>query len=643
MKKKIFQTTIVVSLVCCTLLSGCGSLSKTNTLEVASSSQSETLPLSEDLKTAQELGIADEHLLSKCQEPCTQLDATRLIATVYELKHDNQSSLYLSDMLKNAKEHKTATRYWIAQAIYYSAMETAFSQSYENYNNWMDYCDANDPGFHWPDAQVIGVRLQDKTIGEGGVWDLCPDQQDASEPADTTDFAFHEDYGDSKIVNYAMLLYDRTNGEKVLSLDANGNFRPQEALTVEQAVLAALRYYNSFEDVPDMVPLSSVTACDSTIITPELLDRKSELPAASCQELPATWHGALFFDIGRVTHQALGGQSDKMIYESDIATLKQNGFNFIGLAFDFSFLQGPVPEDGKINETRLKELDQIIAWCMKYDIHVDLRCSGVGGCDLTTSFDEWNQHNHDTVNGSGSADDFAALWAVLARRYQNISNRDLSFNLLIEPEINSEEQYAAFFTPAVNAIRESTPSRCIIADIHSGGLTGESMGKLGVALSYHLYEPRDFCDVSETTGDMSATEKEAYLKNVQWPYQSPNGTLYDASAAMEDRGFCSVSANELIETAKKYQVGVMIGEWGIFDNVGLDRYRYSDNTLSAYLNDMSSLFKKEGLGWCWGCWYGNTGIMVDYPVVPDTEYAKVDGTAGYVDQKMEELFKEINN
>lgn len=58
------------------------------------------------------------------------------------------------------------------------------------------------------------------------------------------------------------------------------------------------------------------------------------------------------------------------------------------------------------------------------------------------------------------AAEFANLWAVLARRYQNIPNRYISFNLMVEPEISSGKQYAAFFALAVKAIWEVSADRC---------------------------------------------------------------------------------------------------------------------------------------------------------------------------------------
>ena len=624
-KRKVCVLTVLLAIAVC--LTACSQ----NAVSSQSTEPESNAPaLSEEVKAAQARGIVPDAMLKQLKEPCTQKQATQLIATVFQRNHASNTGRYLPDMLENSKEDKTATRYWFAQAIYYASMETVYEQPYTDYSGWMDYCDENDPGSAWPDAQVIGPLLNEDGYGEGGVWDICSDLQEIENPADTSNLVWREDYGSSVAANYAMLLCDRTNGDKVLQLDENHNFCPQDTLTVEQAIGVALRYDRSFEPAAKMVAYADTAAYDDTIITQELLTRASGLPDASCSQLPSGWRGVLMFDMGRVSHQALAGNSDKQLYESEIAAIRQSSFNFIGLAIDFSVLQGPVPESGKINETRLQQLDQIIAWCMKYDIHVDLRCSGVGGCDITTSFADWNEHNHNAVNGSDDTAEFAELWGVLARRYQGISDRDLSFNLFIEPEVNTEEQYAAFFAPAVEAIRAESPQRCIIADIHSGGLTGENMAKLGVALSYHLYEPRAFSDMGEATANMNAAEKAKWVQSITWPYKDTQGTVYDASTSMDASGFLNISANDLVKLAQTYQVGVMIGEWGVFGQ-GLESTRYPDAVFKAFVNDMTDCFEKAGLGWCYGCGYGTTGILVDAPVVKDAQYEKLSGAPGYLD------------
>lgn len=589
--------------------------------------------LSDALQEVYDLGIAGIEMLNRAEDICTREEAAGMLAKVHELQYGTPSK-YLADP-GVVEEDKETTRYYFAQALYFSAMESIHDAPYENYDQWANYCSENEIQSMWPDSQVIARRV-DGTVGEGGVWDHCPDLSEIDSPSDETGLRFWIDFGSSPAVNYAMLTYDRTNGKKVLELDEDFNFRPFENMTIAQVAEAALRYYNSFEPAAVIIPYEDTAAFDSSIITPELLARETSLPDATCASLPSEWRGTLMFDMGRVTSQALDANPDKRVYEYELQALKDVGFNFVGLVFDFSVLQGPVPEAGKLNETRLKELDQVIAWCMERDIHVDLRCSSPGGLAKDTPFSDWVQWNHDSVNSTDYAPEFAALWKAIAQRYADIPNCYLSFNLMIEPEINNDDQYAAFFGPVVKAIREASPDRCIIADIHSSGLTGKSMAEMGVALSYHAYDPREFCVV-----DYALQDNTEYLHSVTWPYTASNGNTYDAQAVLNSVIPGSISANELAAIAKEHGVGFMIGEFGIFTTL-MPYNRYSDETIYAYYKDMIDALEEKGYGWCSGVWHGSYGIISSYPAVRTTSYEQVEDYAFYIDKTMFNWFQEFN-
>ena len=589
--------------------------------------------LSEDLQQVYDLSIADMDLLLRAQDVCTRAEAAAMLAKVHEMRY-GQESLFLRHMTEEDECAKPASRHYFAQAIYSSAMEMVFDFEYENWYVWACKCTENDPGFAWPDASVIGIHM-DGTAGEGSVWELCPDLHEIDNPpADDPDARHMLAWGSSPAVAYATWLYDRRDGNKVMELDEKYCFRPYETMTIGQAAETALRYYYSFESAAEMVAYGDIHTFDDSIITPELLKKDTTLPEASCSKLPSSWRGTLIYN-GRVIHQALDRMPDKHYYEYEIQAVKDAGFNFVGITFDFSRLQGPELQPGMLNETRLKELDQVIAWCMERDIHIDLRCCGLGGQPYDVG-EYWYQWNHDAPNTTQYAEEFAALWKVLAQRYAEIPNCYLSFNLNVEPEVTSEAQYAAFFGPAVNAIREADADRCIIADIHSGGLTGKSMAQLGVALSYHAYDPREFCCLTLENQDDAE-----YLGTVTWPFTASDGKTYDAEAVLDSRIPNSISANELAVTAEEYGVGFMIGEWGIFGN-GLTRNRYPDETIQAFLVDMADTMAEKGYGWCYGNFHYPYSIACFAPAVENAEYASVEGTPLYIEQGMMGWFREIN-
>lgn len=591
--------------------------------------------LNETLQQVYDLGIADMDLLLRAEDVCTRAEAANMLAKVHEMQYGEKSK-YLNDMVEAfEKEEWSApvTRFYFAQAVFCSAMETVFDFPYENWYVWACEC----TGSHnvaWPDASIVGIRL-DGTPGEGSVWELCPDLQEIdTAPSDNPNAQHMIDYGSTPAAAYVTWLYDRRDGNKVMELDENYYFRPHETMTVEQVAETALRYYHSFEPAAEMVSYADTYGFDTSIITPELLAKETTLPDASCEKLPSEWRGTLIYN-SRVIHQALDRMPDKHYYEYEIQAVKDAGFNFVGITFDFSRLQGPELQVGMLNETRLKELDQVIAWCMERDIHIDLRCCGVGGLSYDAG-DYWYQWNHDAPNTTEYAQEFAALWKALTQRYAGIPNCYLSFNLLVEPEVNSDQQYAAFFGPAVDAIREADPDRCIIADIHCGGLTGKSMAEMGVALSYHAYDPREFCCLT-----MENQDDAEYLATVTWPFTASDGKTYNAEAVLDSQIPGSISANELAATAEEYGVGFMIGEWGIFGN-GLTRNRYPDETIQAFLTDMADTLAEKGYGWCYGNFHYPYSIACFAPAVETGDYVKVEGTPLYIEQKMMSWFQEIN-
>lgn len=571
------------------------------------------------------------------EETVTYAETARMLNEIYQ-NHYGRASQFLTDVQQLAPEYvdKPTTRYFFAQALFCATAEQIPDQQYDNVLSWSEHCDNTDFRYLLPDAGVVTKAVFGDDSEGDGVWYICPDCEDIyTPPADMRYRTYMLDYGSAYAVDFAMDLYDRRDGRKVLELDENLCFNPYQFMTPEEVRTAADRYDHSFEPAAEMIPYEETRKFDPQIITEELLNRETTLPDASCSHLPEEWRGILMANMARVSAWVLGFSPDKHFYEYEIELLKEAGYNFMTLAVDFSLLQGKEPVEGCFNETRLKELDQVIAWCMARDIHVNLCCSGIGSATIATFFDEWNKRNDELIQTTEYAPEFARLWKALAQRYEGISNKYLSFNLLGEAPINNDDQYVAFFAPAVKAIREASPDRCIIADVHCGGLKGEKIAQMGVALSYHAYDPRDFCAVLD-----HRFYDEAYLKTVVWPFTSEDEKTYDANAVLDSPIPNSVSANELAGIAKKYNVGFFIGEWGIFGEK-LSEYRYPDETIEAFLTDMAKTMKEKGYGWCYGASNSNYAVFCYAPCVAGAEYEQVGPYALYKDVMMTKIFQRI--
>lgn len=611
-----------------------------------STASNQTLP--DTIQEAENLGIVDASLCSRLSDIATQPEVAQMVKNVDDLVFGKDHSQFLIDMLNRYKSStQPASRYWFAQAVYNSYYVEKMKIVYPGYDALLDISGSDFPGELWPDASVINQNLGDGSIGEGALFSFCTDAYAIT--GDTSvgpvTGTWREDWDSWNGPAICGVLFDRTTGEKVLPLDKNRAFNPATKMTLEDAINASLRYYHYYEKPAVDVAYSDVSSYDRSIITDELLNRDSKLPDATCHSLPSQWHGILWTTMGYVTKGALSCDTDKVALQGDIQIIKDAGLNFLGLNISFSLLQGPDFISGSVNETRLKELDQIIAWCMEQDIHVDLRCNELQGFKDSDEFNTCREKQDKNLTNKAVMGEFAKFWGMLARRYADISNRDLSFNLICEPSYKSDKAFVKYVKPAVDAIREATPDRVIMADIHSYGLKGTELAKLGVALSYHQYDPRAFCVLN----DMGVQEEDIidnriYLQSIVWPYLAKNGKTYDAVACMDsplfgDKG--SITLNDLRKTAKKYNVGVMVGEFGIFgEHAGyISRYRYTNETLFGYLKDMTTVFKENDLPWCYGVFLGNTGLVLTYPAVIGAKYDKTDASVYYVDIGMKDFFR----
>ena len=310
----------------------------------------------------------------------------------------------------------------------------------------------------------------------------------------------------------------------------------------------------------------------------------------------------------------------------------------MGLNMNFSLLQSyeysgleyyDFTGNGDLDENKLKELDQVLAWCMKHDIHLDIRAAGIP--DSCTERDQslnWNS--------SGNAEKFAAIWQALARRYADIPNEYLSFTVFTgEYGVSTD-----FLMPAVEAIRAESPERCIRADIYDKKISAEAFAEMGVALSYKFAAAHS--ELFDVWGDI--VNKAGSVASFSWPYK---GSL-DAQALMNGKLYQNgPSANEVMAIAQEYGVGFMLSDFGIHTGTGNSpsdyiTVRFPDEEYHAMIIDIISTMESQGHGWCFAHWYGSYGLSFGCPVIENTVYEQIENYPCYVDQTILGWFREIN-
>lgn len=234
----------------------------------------------------------------------------------------------------------------------------------------------------------------------------------------------------------------------------------------------------------------NVGAYDSAIITSDLLSKSTNLPEVKQSKLPSEWKGM------GLSHRQDGEHSFLPICESDIRMLHDNGFNFTRYFLDFTKLRYPYTYSDKttINEYELKRLDQTLAWCIKYDVHLCISCFGFNDHQCQGSYEVRDLPISDWES-------FRADWTALARRYKGISSKYLSFDLLNEfmPDLPYVDPYVEIILNTAQGIWQEDPDRVVVKSIGTWNWLPivEKLAAKGIAIDIHPYMPRYLTDHSD--------------------------------------------------------------------------------------------------------------------------------------------------
>lgn len=250
---------------------------------------------------------------------------------------------------------------------------------------------------------------------------------------------------------------------------------------------------------------------------------------------------------------------DNYITEADIAYIKQTGANTIRLPFNYKLF---TREDymGKNDETEgFKQMDKVIDWCRKYDLHLILDMHDCPGGQTGDNID--NGHGYPWLFESEASQQlFCQIWQKIASRYKDESVI-LGYELMNEPiaTMFSDSLRAALnakleplYKRATKAIREVDLNHIILLGgaQWNGNFEPFSDWKFDNKIMYtcHRYggEPTkaaiqsiiDFRDktklpmymgeighnTDQWQADFCATMKKANIGYTFWPYKKIDGS-----------------------------------------------------------------------------------------------------------------------
>lgn len=588
------------------------------------------------LLQAKELGIADEALYEKLDKEITYVEFITMIKNAHDLQYGENSNCYYDGWLHYVSLGDAS---WMAEepiilghiselvsigdAIYFRGIKRDFESDFwgAQKNLWEELGIAVVADYYWENQGIRMGLTQDGTLSALGneLMVNANELQITSWPSAT----------------YFMSKYDRVSYDLLYTLPEDGIFPENSTVSVKDAILMVFHYYRSLYPLPEYVEIEDIGTYDTTIITEELLNKESALPEASNEHLPVEWHGICMCYKEFASWGARSTGADNFLNERDFQEIKNAGFNYIRMWTSWYRMQDPymnseynVNLDDEIrnnpdmvNLQELKYMDQLIAWAMEYDIHLSICFSDTPGLENpgVTSHQEWFDTDYCTneIYRSEYVQQETAKWfRAFAKRYADIPNKYLSFNLLNETDPESDEIYAKAWKPAVDAIWEESPGRIIIADVATHTMiTGEKMAEMGCALAYHDYTPEKFGEI-----DMEyAKENPGFYESLEWPYTDENGNVIDAEATRNMVPYNLGSYALIKETAEKHGVGFIVNEFGYFGGnyYGWNFERdgnvpiHSLEARNAYVADKINMYEGDGVPWVFGAPMG--GFADQYP------------------------------
>jgi endoglucanase len=305
------------------------------------------------------------------------------------------------------------------------------------------------------------------------------------------------------------------------------------------------------------------------------------------------------------------------------------GFDFVRLPMTYWAWLKKKPAPGErllredvhdVDESALALVDRAVEYGGRHGVHVCLCFHRAPGFRTGSFSDEpfnlWKDPE--------AAAALAFHWELFARRYRDVPASRLSFNLFNEAPWPKDYFNGAIYrkvvTPAVEAIRRTSPARIVIADgAGAGNLAVPELVPLGVEQSVHCYIP----------GSLSHYRVD-WMRDREWPDPAwPAPADFDGYPWDRERLELFYSP---WRTLIGHGVGVHLGETG-----GSNRVPHP--VLLAWLRDVLELFKEMGVGYALWDFIGESCFGILDSGRADVAYEDWHGHR--LDRKMLSMLQEI--
>nr|AND66077.1 cellulase [Xylanibacter ruminicola] len=298
------------------------------------------------------------------------------------------------------------------------------------------------------------------------------------------------------------------------------------------------------------------------------------------------------------------------IQEDDFARLEELGFDFVRIPIDeVQFWD----EDGKQLPEAWGLLNNALDWAKKHNLRaiVDLH---IIRSHYFNAANENDKAANTLFTSEESQQGLLNLWKQLSDTLKNRSNDWVAYEFMNEPVAPEHEQWNQLVAKVHKALRELEPQRTLVigSNMWQGHETMKYLkvpeGDKNIILSFHYYNPMILTHYGAWWTPLGK-----YQGKVNYPGVLVSKEDYEAAPAeikdqlkpyteqVWDINTIRAQFKDAIEAAKKYDLQLFCGEWGVYEPV--------DRELAYnWTRDMLTVFDEYNIAWTTWCYDADFGF-----------------------------------
>ena len=279
------------------------------------------------------------------------------------------------------------------------------------------------------------------------------------------------------------------------------------------------------------------------------------------------------------------------IQEDDFARLDSLGFDFVRLPIDE--VQFWDEEGNKLPEA-WELMTNAINWAEKHHLRtiVDLH---IIRSHYFNAVNEGQADANTLFTSEKSQQDLINMWYQLSDVLKGYSVDSVAYEFMNEPVAEDHEQWNQLIAKVHKALREREPQRTLVigSNMWQGYETMKYLkvpeGDKNIILSFHYYNPMILTHYGAWWTPIGK-----YTGKVNYPGVLVSQEDYEAAPD-------SVDFKDSIAAAKKYDLQLFCGEWGVYEPV--------DRELAyKWTKDMLTVFKENNIAWTTWCYDADFGF-----------------------------------